>query len=278
MTTKVVTDKQWSAFCRRHHEIHDRMRAGTLNAELVLAVQQQLIDGQSVKQWTKNPFELSVTEQLARVYDVFDSLRMRMEPDWDLQFRNCNEVLDRLERQAPPWPEGQNAFRFLQIRDACDSAIGVRNTFHAHRTILKMMLGEQYDPQEGVFSTIEDWAISLREYDSITSEPLIRWVYAAMDPAPTCTILGKPRQLADELLAFAWQFPEYLRAIDGCSAFPLIGGGYKIETVRTLHRDDVLVICRSYLGDGRVTLFHDRLENGVDEDVVCSVPRLLQTF
>lgn len=216
----------------------------------------------------KNEFEITLDEQLARFADRLSEMR-----EVGLTFDGCTDeqVLEMLRKTAPAWPRGKRCFRFIQIREGVGDE-GVQKTFEAHAS----MMEQAFTPKFWRWEEIKTDKERLRLLKgNQTHTPTIGWVCADMNAnreRESITAVRGDKSLADEILAFAWQFPEYCKAIDYKKNPGLFAAGYELEVDGYERWGHVPIVYR-YLGDGKVRL---RAGSRADDRSDCAVPSRLR--
>lgn len=164
----------------------------------------------AIERFEKNPFELSVKEQLDRLHAASTA--------WE----SCGDVYNRLRETAPEWPNGRDVFRSLRIRFGTGSE-GVSKTFEHHAVEIEHVFGEdQYQRAKTVLSFTHTYSKNdparLRLLaGNDTHKPVIEWVIVDLSAHRKCTRIADvrgPKSIADEGLVLAWMFPERIRATD----------------------------------------------------------------
>lgn len=153
---------------------------------------------------TRNPSIQTVQRQL-------ETLRRVSERDgWYIPDR----TFLLLDRSAPPWPPGRDCWRMLRVRFG-EGEEGVRFTFEAHAQAAARTLGTGFRR----WPRLAPGTFGIRLLAGDASHvPTVEWALIRLDAhegreAGLAGVRG-PDSLADEGLAFAWQFPERVRAID----------------------------------------------------------------
>jgi hypothetical protein len=176
----------------------------------------------------KNPYEMSIDEQLAALFNAND------EEKWGMS----EEDFNRLDDTAPAWPKGRHAYRSFRIRFG-KGGEGVARTFEAHVARIQRVFGEEgcwrwehlhsgSVPYEG--EPVECLRLLAGDH---THKPVIEWIITDLGmhrKRDSVTAVRDSRSLADELLVIAWLFPDMIRAID-CDKFPgLFAAGYEVNS------------------------------------------------
>lgn len=187
----------------------------------------------------KNPHEMSVAEQIVRLREI-NELGATRDSQW---IRIPEEVFEQLERTAPVWPRGKQMFRSLRIRFG-EGDDGVAQTFEAHCARIRDVFGaDKYfrdkDLRSGRGVHHEKPVEYLRLLNgNDTHRACVEWVVIDLSTYHQRTNVASvrgPNSLADELLVFAWMFPDVIREIDlsphpGPKARPgLIAAGYEVN-------------------------------------------------
>jgi hypothetical protein len=174
----------------------------------------------------ENTFELSVEVQLA-------ALRLaNSEEGWGI----TEEVFARLAETAPEWPKGRLAFRSLRIRWG-EGDEGVALTFERHVERIKNVFCWGFWRWDYLLSGKRPFNGSpvdrLRLLNgNHTHKPTIEWVtfdINANRERSSITAVRDSRSLADELFAFVWMFPDYVRDINYETNPTLFAGGYELN-------------------------------------------------
>jgi hypothetical protein len=174
----------------------------------------------------RNPFELSVEVQIAALRRAND------EEGWGIE----DGVFARLAETAPAWPEGRLAFRSLRIRwDEGDE--GVALTFERHVERIKKVFGGKFWRWDYLVSgrcshnnKLVDCLRLLNGNDS--HKPVVEWVTFDLNAnreRSSITAVRDSRSLADELFAFVWMFPDYIRSINYEENPGIFAGGYELN-------------------------------------------------
>ena len=174
----------------------------------------------------KNSYELSVEVQI-------DALRCANDEEgWGI----TEEVFARLAETAPEWPKGRLAFRSLRIRWG-EGDEGVALTFERHVERIKNVFCWGFWRWDYLLSGKRPFNGSpvdrLRLLNgNHTHKPTIEWVtfdINANRERSSITAVRDSRSLADELFAFVWMFPDYVRDINYETNPAPFAGGYELN-------------------------------------------------
>lgn len=224
-----------------------------------------------------NPYRMSVEQQLAALRRAND------EEGWGIP----EHVFVRLAATAPEWPEGRHVYRSLRVRFG-EEGEGVHLTFERHIARIKAVFGEKHFWRcKHLYSS----PISYKGKDveclrlfvgDDTHHPVVEWVIVDLDAnrkrASVEAVRG-PDSLADELLVFAWMFPDRIRDMNLKKLPALFAGGYELSVHDYPSAPcpwwNVLIIFYRPDEDGEPKVFvnaqdHDNNGKGY------SVPKLLQ--
>ncbi|MDQ7814437.1 MAG: hypothetical protein RDU25_01340 [Patescibacteria group bacterium] len=182
----------------------------------------------------KNHYEMTVEEQIAALRRANEE-ESASNPHW---VRIPEEDFARLASTAPAWPKGKHAYRSFRIRFG-EGDEGVAKTFEAHNTRIQHVFGESnYWRWEHLHSGSVPFKGKPVERLRLlngnhTHRPVIEWIVADLDAhrkRDSLTAVRGPKSLADELLVFAWLFPDMIRAIDYDKNPGLFAAGYEVNT------------------------------------------------
>ncbi len=167
----------------------------------------------------RNPFQLSLGEQLERLRQVNE------EEGWGIPWSTFLALVDT----APVWPLGRLTFRSLRIRFG-EGEEGVALTFEAHiKRTEKVFEGHVWR-----WKHLRSGADHLRLLvGNDTHQPIVEWIVIDLDAnrqRESITAVRGPLSLADELLAFVWLFPDYIRSINREESPAFVAGGYELNT------------------------------------------------
>jgi len=172
-----------------------------------------------------NEFTLDLETQLERFAEALPKLR---QIGFTFMDKSDEEVLRELRETAPAWPEGKRCFRFVQIREG-EGGEGVQKTFDLH----KQMMSQTFTPKWRRGDHIKTDKDHLRLLaGNETHKTCFGWVCADMDSNRQRNSIIAVRgdsSLADEILAFNWQFPAYCKAIDYKENPGLFAAGYELS-------------------------------------------------
>ena len=208
------------------------------------------------------PHRLSVKHQMTLLKRTSGGYR------WGI----TGEDYSRLEKTAPPWPEGRHAYRSFRIRFG-EGDEGVAKTIHAHGERIRGVFGEEHVAH---WEFLSNSGIRLLNGNH-THKPVVEWIWvdlAAHRERDSVEAVRGPDSLADELLVMAWMFPNLIRYID-YDLFPgLFAAGYEInpsEDQGNTWRHAMLI--RFDKNNHRVDI---RANTHVSDGTGYSVPRLLE--
>jgi hypothetical protein len=166
-----------------------------------------------------------------------------------------SRTIERLSAHVPLWPKGMHTYRSFRIRFG-EGDEGVKFTFERHLARIRSVFGEThfwlcpaYFPhqqnEDGTpfkrhvqgskmrkpcMEWINEGAAPLIRLTkgNKTHTPCIEWVIVDLNADPkSAKKVESASALADELLTFAWLFPNVLRKMK--NPYPL-GGGYEVRT------------------------------------------------
>lgn len=175
---------------------------------------------------SRNPFELSVEAQLHALQSA------NQEQEWGI----ADETITQLRESAPAWPSGSLAFRTLRIRWG-HGREGVLHTFLAHVAQIKSVFETTYPRLEQLFSGRSPYRPEVDErlrllVGNEMHEPVTEWVIIDLDrhrSRRSIRSVRGPLSLADELLVFAWMFPNYVIGMDYQISPGLFAAGYELH-------------------------------------------------
>lgn len=180
-----------------------------------------------------NPFGITVVESLERLRAAYDDTFCRLgakEPTYD--------ELKHLERMAPDWPKGKDAFRSFQVRPVAfgEGRDGMIATFEATCAAVKRihtrfwryeMLLSGMHPYKG------EGVDRLRLLNgNLSHKPVLRWVtfdLSANRDRLDVTSVRSPQSLADEGLFAARMFPKREEVIDFKKKSAWFCAGYELN-------------------------------------------------
>lgn len=172
-----------------------------------------------------NPHKLSLDEQLEA---IAKSLSVQRTCGFTFGNETDEQLINRLRETAMEWPDGRLAFRFLRNREG-EGDEGVQRTFEGHAAMMK----QTFDPKFWRWPKLKSDTEHLRLLNgNNTHKPVVEWMIADMGThrdRKSITAVRDESSLADEMLAFAWQFPEYCHAIDYDQNPGLFAAGYEFE-------------------------------------------------
>lgn len=175
----------------------------------------------------KNPFEMSVEDQLAALRRAND------EEKWGI----TEEDFERLAKTAPTWPQGKFVYRSFRIRFG-EGDEGVAKTFEAHHVRIQHVFGE---------SGVWRWELLRTGWVEFDGEPVermrllngnhthhavVEWILADLDAhrqRESVMAVRDSKSLADEMLVIAWMFPDMIRAINHNKLPGLFAAGYEVN-------------------------------------------------
>lgn len=170
------------------------------------------------KRTEPNPSRKSVKTQLRILREQNEAWKSEGHPF----IPNIDEVCVRLEKTAPEWPEGREAYRSLRIRFG-EGREGVLQTFEAHVAAITRVLSTT-QRWEQLHSDPEPYAGQLMERLRLANghdnhQAIVEWIIindlsANQGSEKTVRWLRTPTMLADEGLVFSWMFPGRVRAMD----------------------------------------------------------------
>jgi len=166
----------------------------------------------------ENPHYLSVEDALGRLRQANE------EEGWGIG----ESAVAALAESAPEWPDGRLAFRSLRIRWGSGNA-GVAGTFERHAARIERI----FDPKPLRWEHLRSDTDRLRLLaGNDAHRPAVEWVLTDLGEnreRKSVEAVRGPSSLADEGLALAWLFPEYVRSIDYGDSPALFLAGYELN-------------------------------------------------
>ena len=232
------------------------------------ALSELLGDDELMKWWidslnerrNANPYKITVQESLERLRAAFSDTFCPMgakEP--------TPSELTHLERMAPDWPKGKDAFRSFQVRPAAfgEGRDGVIKTFEATCASVKRIHDPKFWRWEWILSGVHPYqgedAERLRLLGGNEQhKPGIRWVTFDLSEnrqRVDITSVRSSRSLSDAGIFAARMFPDRARGINYKDKPAWFCAGYESNVPERVDEPWQYVPCvYRYLGDGAVHL------------------------